>query len=219
MSHKANRWLADLDPASLSNSEFRILFHLCDCHNPSAGCYPSQEYLLRATGVSNGTLNNALKAMEGRGLVRRERRFDGRTKKQLSTLYVLGFELSDPEEPSPETGYGPTPDIGDGPTPKTGDGADSKKTAIPSPKNGRSRLQPTGDEPVKNQKGTRRALPPGGKTLEGAAHFWAAKIADPEAYVPPSAVSLALAEFMLREGLVGREALRQRGIDLPAVPA
>lgn len=44
MSHKATHWLASLDPTDMTHGEFRVLFHLCDCHNPSQGCFPSQVY-------------------------------------------------------------------------------------------------------------------------------------------------------------------------------
>ena len=56
MSHKATNWLASLDPGLLGHSEFRVLFHLCDCHNPSQGCFPTQSYLMAQTGASNGTI-------------------------------------------------------------------------------------------------------------------------------------------------------------------
>ncbi|WP_298494533.1 helix-turn-helix domain-containing protein [uncultured Maritimibacter sp.] len=157
MSHKATTWLAGMSGAELSNSEFRVLFHLCDCHNPSAGCFPTQAYLRDATGVSNGTLNNALNALEERGLLRREKCWDEGSKKQLPTRYILGFELESAQVPSPKSGDGYRGE----PSPKTGDGAVSKKRGEPSPKNRGSRLQPTGEgtckEPVRN---------PGGPVLQ-----------------------------------------------------
>lgn len=133
MSHKATNWLSDL--TGLSASEFRVLFHLCDCHNPSKGCFPQQSYLLEKAEVSNGTLNNALNALEVKGLIRRVLRSDPETKKRISTLYVLGCD--------------------ENLSPKTGDGANSKKQAEPSPTFEQSHLQPTGDKPVKGTcKGT-----------------------------------------------------------------
>ena len=130
MSHKATSWLSE--QTGLSASEFRVLFHLCDCHNPAKGCFPTQEYLIEKCEVSNGTLNNALNALEQRGFLKRIGRHDPETKKRRPTFYILGFDLGKPQEPSPEIG----------------DGAISKKTAKPSPIFGKSHLQPTGDKPV-----------------------------------------------------------------------
>lgn len=150
MSHKASRWVFELPADTVSNSEFRILCHLADCHTVQHGCFPSQAYLRAATGVSNGTLNNALKALERKGLIRRHRIWDKGSKRQLPTRYILGFELEEPQGPSPETGDGKT----GGPSPETGDGAVSNSDPKPSPISGRSRLQPTGEvtckEPRKN---------------------------------------------------------------------
>ncbi|MFC4668158.1 helix-turn-helix domain-containing protein [Seohaeicola nanhaiensis] len=174
MSHRATTWLADLDAHLLGASEFRVLFHLCDCHNPSQGCFPTQAYLLKVCGVSNGTLNNALNALETKGIIRRHRERDGNTHRQRPTRYILGFELDEPQKPSPHIGAGkprkpsprngvgnrakPTPNIGAGtrqePTPNIGDGADSNLGGEPSPISGVSRLQPAGErtcnKPVTN---------------------------------------------------------------------
>lgn len=134
MSHKATNWLAEIDPHLLGASEFRVLFHLCDCHNASAGCFPSQAYLRDRAGVSNGTVNNVLNALEAKGLIVRRRGRDKRTKRQCQTRYILGFEMEKPQEP----------------TPKSGDGSVSNSEADPTPIQGPTRLQPTGEEPVSN---------------------------------------------------------------------
>ena len=148
MSHKATNWLAEIEPPRLSASEFRVLFHLCDCHNASAGCFPSQAYLIDRTGASNGTVNNALNALEQKGLIQRHRSRDGKTKRQRPTRYILGFEITKPQEPSPISGDGNSSD----PSPISGGGAVSNSGADPSPISGPTRLQPTGEEPVSNQK-------------------------------------------------------------------
>lgn len=170
MSHKATNWLASLSAADLGNSEFRVLFHLCDCHNPSNGCFPTQAYLLDACAISNGTLNNALNSLEAKGFIRRHRERDGRTRRQKPTRYILGFEMGCESDPSPKTGDGsgskPSPKTGGGrkanPSPKTGGGPVSKKGGKPSPKKGATRLQPTGEvtckEPVNNQSSDGEAL-------------------------------------------------------------
>lgn len=129
MSHAATRWLAEIDPTEITSGEFRVLFHLCDCHNPSSGCFPSQEYLRDKTGLSNGGLNNALAGLETKGIIYREKRWDEATKKQLSTRYILGFEGI--------------------PSPLSGDGAVSTFQGEPSPLFEQSRLHSTGDKPVK----------------------------------------------------------------------
>jgi len=152
MSHKATNWLSSLCATMIGASEFRVLFHLCDCHNPSQGCFPTQAYLLDACGVSNGTLNNALNALETKGLIKRHRAWDGRTKRQKPTRYTLGFELIEVQDPTPKSGDGKKRK----PTPKSGDGADSNLRGDPSPISGVTRLQPTGEvtckEPVNNQR-------------------------------------------------------------------
>jgi len=150
MSHKATSWLSTLPADSLGNAEFRILFHLCDCHNPAQGCFPTQAYLIAACAVSNGTLNAALKTLEAKGYITRHRELDGRTKRQKPTRYVLGFETKRGRPPAPETGDGsngtaPSPEAGDGsagrsandPAPETGDGTRRRRptasAAKPSP--------------------------------------------------------------------------------------
>ena len=153
MSHKATNWLSSLTAEQLTNSEFRVLFHLCDCHNPSAGCFPTQAYLIRVCGVSNGTLNNALNGLEAKGHIRRHRERDGKTCRQRPTRYILGFEGEAAKAPTPETGDGRRQI----PSPRSGDGAVSNLRGEPSPVSRGSRLQPTGErtckEPVINPGG------------------------------------------------------------------
>ncbi|MAY85569.1 MAG: hypothetical protein CML02_02425 [Pseudooceanicola sp.] len=149
MSHKATNWLSSLPAEALGNSEFRVLFHLCDCHNPSRGCFPTQEYLKEATGVSNGTLNNALNGLEAKKLIARHRSFDNKTRRQRPTRYLLGFELPKEGEPSPEFGDGP----GGDPTPETGDGTGQK----PSPKTGDGAVSNLGGDGAQNTTAASRA--------------------------------------------------------------
>lgn len=146
-----------------------MLFYLCDCHNPSRGCFPAQTYLRQKTGASNGGLNNWLSGLEEKKLIRRERIVDPATKRQKETRYTFAFEF----DQTPSSGEGteeelpapPTPPSGDGiegtpaapPTPFSGAGAVSTFGADPSPLTGNTRLQLGGDgidepvkEPVKN---------------------------------------------------------------------
>lgn len=145
MSHKATNWLSELPPDALKSSEFRVLFHLCDCHNPSRGCFPTQAYLRHRTNLSNGALNNALNALEANRLIARHVEMDQDTRRRKPTRYTLGFEMPEPGEPTPESGDG----NGGEPSPENGDGAISSLEGEPSPVSGQSHLQPTGEEPVK----------------------------------------------------------------------
>lgn len=198
MSHKATNWLAGLDADLIGASEFRVLFHLCDCHNPSQGCFPTQGYLMSVTGVSNGTLNNALRAMEQKGLIRRHRTFDSKSRRQKPTRYVLGFELPKPQEPSPEYG----------------DGAVSSPLPDPSPVSGQSRLQPTGEEPVKEPvNNLARASGAGGfaaKTIR-AARFWADTIRA-DRFVPQTAITEPVAACILAEKMISDELAAKHGL-------
>lgn len=129
MSHRATQWLASIEPERLSHGEFRVLFHLCDCHNPSAGCFPKQSYLLANTGLSNGGLNKALQGLERSGLIRRQAGRKERGGQFRATVYVLEFEPDFAPAPSPLSGDGgpgaPSPLSGDGgpasPSPLSGD--------------------------------------------------------------------------------------------------
>ncbi len=161
MSHKATNWLSGIAATDLSNSEFRVLFYLCDCHNPAQGCFPTQKYLIESCGVSNGTVNNALNSLEAKGLIARHRAWDERTHRQKPTRYTLGFELDKPQKPTPETGDG---NFGSETTKSSGATARSRLQAAgggrrrkPSPASGDGkRTKPTpvsGDGTVSNSKG------------------------------------------------------------------
>lgn len=106
MSHVATTWLATIPPSDLTHGEFRVLFHLCDCHNPSAGCFPKQTYLMRVSGLSESGLNRALASLVEKGLLERVRSRDPRTNRQNPTRYILGFEMEKPQEPTPLSGVG-----------------------------------------------------------------------------------------------------------------
>lgn len=129
MSHEATHWLSNLAADQLSASEFRVLFHLCDCHNPANGCFPTQAYLKDRANVSNGTLNNALRALEEKGIIRRQKRYDNVQKRSLPTRYLLGYEFD--ENQTPKNGARTRPDSN----------LDHEQTPIETT----TRLQPTGD--------------------------------------------------------------------------
>ena len=90
MSHKATVWA--LDQRSIKGTTKIVLWHLCDRYNPEHGCFPSQELLAYDCQVSRSGLNNHLAHLERCGLMRRERRIDPISKRQMSTRYILGFE-------------------------------------------------------------------------------------------------------------------------------
>jgi hypothetical protein len=132
MSHKATNWFSEVPADLMTSGEFRVLFFLADCHNPSRGCFPEQEFLRGKTGLSNGGLNKCLSGLESKKLIRRKQRFNSRTKTRLSTLYVLGCDE----------------DLTTEPTPQSGDGSNSTFDADPTPLLGQSQLHPSGDKPV-----------------------------------------------------------------------
>jgi hypothetical protein len=132
MSHKATNWFSEVPADLLTSGEFRVLFFLADCHNPSRGCFPEQEFLRGKTGLSNGGLNKCLSGLESKKLIRRIQRFNAKTKKRLSTLYVLGCDKNLAIEP----------------TPLSGDGSNSTLGPKPTPLLAQSQLHPSGDKPV-----------------------------------------------------------------------
>ncbi|MFQ1702920.1 helix-turn-helix domain-containing protein [Loktanella agnita] len=227
MSHKATNWLSELDADEIGASEFRVLFHLCDCHNVARGCFPTQSYLIAKTGVSNGTVNNALNALEAKGLIQRHRERDRLSKRLKPTRYILAFEMG---EPSPDSGDGhggdrsancvggqwdkpseqPSVEKRAEPSPDSGEGAVSNLQGEPSPIQRTSRLQPTGETPVKKQKRTGaqvRTAPFYGSKADQAAAMWAGWIREGK-YIPPTAITASLAARMLAMKLVTQGELR-----------
>ena len=149
MSHKASHWLAEVPADRINSGAFRVLFHLCDAHNskraPETACFPSQERLREATGLSNGGLNNALNSLERAGLIRR-RRTRAADGTKGPTFYILACDED----------IAPTPESGDGEKPEeAGESSDAPKPANstlrgkPSPLSGPNHLHSTGDKPVK----------------------------------------------------------------------
>jgi hypothetical protein len=149
MSHKANYWLANLDPNAVKSGAFRVLFHLCDHHNdekrPEMACYPSQGTLRAKTGLSNGALNNALNQMEQDGLLRRKRSaIPGESTPR--TYYILGCDFDLIQEQTPENGVSPNSSLLETAQKLTpvSEGANSSFEG--------GKLQPTGEEPVRTGK-------------------------------------------------------------------
>jgi hypothetical protein len=142
MSHAATNWA--IQQRGLKPATKIVLWHLCDRHNPDFGCFPTQARLAEDAEMSISSLNDHLKKLESLGLIRRIQCQDQRTKRRQATRYILGFEMTDPQEPIPEIGDGQ-----DGadwendtePCPEFGDGANSEFEADPSPKNRQTHLR------------------------------------------------------------------------------
>ncbi|WIY54133.1 helix-turn-helix domain-containing protein [Devosia sp. YIM 151766] len=90
MSHDATNWA--VKQRGLRPIAKVVLWHLADCHNPSMGCFPTQEYLAGAAEVSRASVNRILAELEHAGIIRREQQIDPKTNRQLPTRYLLAFE-------------------------------------------------------------------------------------------------------------------------------
>jgi hypothetical protein len=113
MSHRATNWA--IEQRGLKPATKIVLWHLADRHNPDFGCFPSQLDLARDCEMASSTLNEHLRILEQKGLIRRIRRYDPETRQHRSTRYILCFEAEFTQGPSPESGVGdpaePTPDF------------------------------------------------------------------------------------------------------------
>lgn len=150
MSHAATNWA--IQQRGLKPATKIVLWHLCDRHNPDFGCFPTQVRLAEDAEMSISSLNDHLKKLEELGLIRRIQCQDHRTKRRQATRYILGFEMVDPQEPSPEIGDGQhcmTQENDAKPCPEFGDGATSEFRAVPSPENSQSHLRNSETNPVR----------------------------------------------------------------------
>ena len=131
MSHEGTNWA--IRQKGLKPATKLVLWYLCDRHNPDFGCFPRQDRLAAEAEMSVSSLNDHLRILEERGLIRRIKRSDPKTKQQLSTLYILGFEDRFTLNPVPNSGTGPEGDDLPGSVDNYGEngGSDSEK---PTPK-------------------------------------------------------------------------------------
>lgn len=90
MSHAATNWA--IQRRGLPPITKILLWHLADCHNPVAGCFPTQEYLADQCEISRASVNRHLSDLEESGLIRREQVVDTVSKRQRPTRYFLAFE-------------------------------------------------------------------------------------------------------------------------------
>ena len=127
MSHEGTNWA--IRQKGLKPATKLVLWYLCDRHNPDFGCFPRQDRLAAEAEMSVSSLNDHLRILEERGLIRRIKRSDPKTKQQLSTLYILGFEDRFTLNPVPNSGTGPEGDDLPGSVDNYGEngGSDSEK--------------------------------------------------------------------------------------------
>lgn len=104
MSHKATNWA--FEQRGLKPATRVVLLYLADRHNPDNGCFPSQDQLAADCEMSRRSVNDQLDALEEMGLIRRVRRINPETRKQMSTRYILGFEDDFALEPCAKTAHG-----------------------------------------------------------------------------------------------------------------
>ena len=203
MSGRAVRWA--MKERGLKSNERIALIYLCDPFTEELGCFPSQSKLAKDTELSRATLNRALRGLEAKGLIRRIRRTNAATGKQMSTVYVLGFQSkADAEQQHSRRLSRSNPE--------------SQKRRQPCTKTGENRVpdRDTNLRKEKNNEGKHRQ--PRRERSTSAADdtqdtlkFWAQKIKS-GGYVPPSAVTPARARDMLAADLVTKVELRAAGI-------
>lgn len=232
MSHKASSWLAEIPAASLSGAEFRVLFHLCDAHNSKrdaeTACFPSQERLREATGLSNGGLNNALNSLEAAGFIRRIRKTVPGSAVQR-TYYILGFDLPPPQEQTPENGVGANSTFGEANSTFQGSKLHTGGVSYESVINLDKEQARAGNDGAQSGSGPKRgASPPAqrernrSRIAENSNALSAGAAPDHEAllqrladwinsgsHVPATAITNTTRDALLARGLVTRERLRQ----------
>ena len=153
MSHIATNWA--FAQRGLKPAEKLLLLCLADRHNPDLGCFPRQDTLARDAGMSRASVNDNLARLEERGLIRRQQRMDPRTRRQMATRYILGFEDDLPQGPCPESGHGfgglhAVPELEQvaQPCPESGHGAVSR-SGEPCPDFASTRVQNLDTNPVR----------------------------------------------------------------------
>lgn len=142
MSHYATNWA--IRQRGLKPATKLVLWHLCDRHNPDEGCFPSQDRLADDCEMSRSSLNEHLKTLEGKGLIRREQRLDPKTKRQQSTRYIFAFEAEFRSDSPAEESQ----DVVE-PCRENGHGAVSGNQQEPCPENGQSRVRNLDTNPVR----------------------------------------------------------------------
>jgi len=123
MSHSATNWA--IQQRGLKPATKLVLWHLADRHNKDTGrCDPSQDMLADDCEMSRSALNEHLKVLEDRGLIKRVQRIDNATKRQKSTSYIFSFDFDRAQDvaiPCPDSGHGPVSGKTEKPCPENDD--------------------------------------------------------------------------------------------------
>ena len=188
MSVEAVAWAWAIEGVGSSARKF-VLLALCNCHNPTHGCFPSQRYISSITGMSERAVRGHLKELESNGFIRRVHR-GAAGGAFRSDEYQLAFEFHS-----------------EGPSKSRGKFCHAAKSAV-----GKNVRNPAAKSAAKQVKGkVRNARASERTTLDERAAFWAKEI-KADRYVPPSAVSTEIAARMIDTGMVERHQLRAAGI-------
>ena len=97
MSVRATTWAWK---RKISPTEKLVLLDLSDRVNDKRGddaCWPEQETIAERTGFTSRTVSSALKALETKGLIKRQRRMiDGKRTSDWITVLIKEFEAISP---------------------------------------------------------------------------------------------------------------------------
>ena len=95
MSHRAVNWA--LEQKTVKPGPWIVLIMLADRVNKDTRrCDPDLRLLAADCNMSRATVIRHLELLENDGLIRRVRRQDPVTMKQLTTFYILGLDFDDP---------------------------------------------------------------------------------------------------------------------------
>ena len=165
MSHAATNWA--IRQRGLKPAAKIVLWHLADRHNRDTGrCDPDQVLLAADCEMSRSTLNVHLSELEKRGIIRRVQRLDERTKRQLSTAYILAMDGENPVSEIRTRAQDVEHRAQDmvPPVSEIRTRAVSGKSPEPCPENGESRVRNPdtnlGREPGREPEGARAAVQP-----------------------------------------------------------
>jgi len=147
MSHKAVNWA--LEQRHLKPGPWIVLIQLADRHNKDTGrVSPYQSTLAADCNMPRSSVNNHLDTLEALGLIKRVRRIDPATKRQLGTFYILGFDFENPPDIDNAMSKirtreiaGQSENINQSRVQNPDAGAVSKKPQKPCPKNADSRVR------------------------------------------------------------------------------
>jgi DNA-binding Lrp family transcriptional regulator len=117
MSVRATTWAWN---RKISSTEKLVLLDLSDRVNDKRGddaCWPEQETIAERTGFTSRTVNSALKALEAKGLIKRQRRMiDGRRTSDRITVLIKEFNAISPAAPAsdPDPSSASQPEVNSG---------------------------------------------------------------------------------------------------------